>query len=66
MGALRENLGTFHIVNIPICMSTIQRERFPWQQWLCERATGLYNAYIACLVYFKILGVSGRIQVKLL
>ena len=66
MGALHENLGVFHIVNIPICTSAIQRERCPWQQWLCERATGLCYAYIACLVQIKILSVSGRIQVKLL
>jgi hypothetical protein len=50
MGALHENLGAFRIVNIPICMSTVQGKRFPWQQWLCEHATGLYNVYIACLV----------------
>jgi len=55
MGALHENLGVFHIVNIPICTSAIQRERCPWQQWLCERATGLCYAYIACLVQIKIL-----------
>jgi len=25
---------------------------FPWQQWLCERATMLIYTYIACLIKF--------------
>jgi hypothetical protein len=41
IGTLHEDLVVFHIVNSPICLSTIQREMFPLQQWLCECATGL-------------------------
>jgi hypothetical protein len=33
---------------------------FPWQQWLCVRASMLRDTYIACLIIYSLRCINGK------
>ena len=36
---------------------------FPWQHWLCERATILHSMYTACFVWFMVVNFHSMLPV---